>query len=93
VVSRILRDVPQPIWVVDAAGRISFANPAAVTLAPGLTGHAAHGEDGFFVRRNGSLFPIAWWSSPIDLPSGRGVVVAFTDPRRRPSVRVSPTTA
>jgi PAS domain S-box-containing protein len=113
VVSRILRDVPQPIWVVDAAGRISFANPAAVTalgysdqaeflgkeshatvhyqppgrpagdgcvlLAPRLTGHAAHGEDEFFVRRDGSLFPIAWWSSPIDLPSGRGVVVAFTD--------------
>jgi pimeloyl-ACP methyl ester carboxylesterase len=32
------------------------------------------------------LFPIAWWSSPIDLPSGRGVVVAFTDITERQRV-------
>ncbi|GAA3103692.1 PAS domain S-box protein [Pseudonocardia yunnanensis] len=114
VVSRILRDVPQPIWVVDANGRITFANPAAVAalgyqdnreflgkpshttvhycppdrpggdencvlLAPARTGKAAHGESESFIRRDGSLFPIAWWSSPIELPTGRGVVLAFTD--------------
>ena len=114
VVSRILRDVPQPIWVVDADGRITFANPAAVAalgyqdnreflgkpshttihycppdrpagdencalLAPARTGRAAHGEREHFIRLDGSLFPIAWWSSPIDLPTGRGVVLAFTD--------------
>ncbi|OLT12386.1 hypothetical protein BJF78_04065 [Pseudonocardia sp. CNS-139] len=44
---------------------------------------AAHGEDESFVRRDGSRFPIAWWSSPIDLPSGRGVVIAFTDVTER----------
>jgi PAS domain S-box-containing protein len=114
VVSHILRDVPQPIWVVDAEGRILFANPAAVAalgfqdsreflgqpshrtvhycppgrpggdgncalLAPARTGRAAHGEGECFIRRDGSLFPIAWWSSPIELPTGRGVVLAFTD--------------
>jgi PAS domain S-box-containing protein len=114
VISRILQDVPQPIWVVDSEGRITFANPAAVAalgyednseflgkpshstvhyrppdrpggdencvlLAPARTGRAAHGEAECFVRRDGSLFPIAWWSSPIELPSGRGVVLAFTD--------------
>ena len=118
VVSRILRDVPQPIWVVDADGRITFANPSAVAalgyqdnseflgkpshstvhycppdrpggdencvlLAPARTGRAAHGEGESFIRRDGSLFPIAWWSSPIDLPTGRGVVLAFTDITQR----------
>jgi PAS domain S-box-containing protein len=114
VVFRILRDVPQSIWVVDAGGRITFANPSAVAalgyednseflgkpshrtvhycppdrpggdencalLAPARTGRAAHGEEECFIRRDGSLFPIAWWASPIDLPTGRGVVLAFTD--------------
>ncbi|GAA1223994.1 PAS domain-containing sensor histidine kinase [Pseudonocardia alaniniphila] len=118
VVSRILRDVPQPIWVVDADGHITFANPSAVAalgyednseflgkpshstvhysppdrpggdencvlLAPARTGRAAHGEAESFIRRDGSLFPIAWWSSPIDLPTGRGVVLAFTDITQR----------
>jgi uncharacterized protein YoaH (UPF0181 family) len=25
------------------------------------------------------MFPIAWWSAPIDTPGGRGAVLAFTD--------------
>src|SRR6201993_1138912 len=25
------------------------------------------------------MFPIAWWSAPIDMPGGRGAVFAFTD--------------
>jgi PAS domain S-box-containing protein len=42
-------------------------------------GETAHSEDEWFVRRDGSMFPIAWWSAPIDMPGGRGAVFAFTD--------------
>ena len=48
-------------------------------LRPGQTGETAHSEDEWFVRRDGSMFPIAWWSAPIDMPGGRGAVLAFTD--------------
>jgi len=48
-------------------------------LQPAQTGEQAHGEDYWFARKDGGLFPIAWWSAPIDLPGGRGVVTAFTD--------------
>lgn len=48
-------------------------------LRPRQTGETAHGEDEWFVRRDGSMFPIAWWSAPIDVPGGRGAVFAFTD--------------
>ena len=48
-------------------------------VRPRQTGETAHGEDEWFVRRDGSMFPIAWWSAPIDMPGGRGAVFAFTD--------------
>jgi signal transduction histidine kinase len=48
-------------------------------LRPRQTGETVHGEDEWFVRRDGSMFPIAWWSAPIDMPGGRGAVLAFTD--------------
>jgi PAS domain S-box-containing protein len=48
-------------------------------LRPRQTGETVHGEDEWFVRRDGSMFPIAWWSAPIDMPGGRGAVFAFTD--------------
>jgi PAS domain S-box-containing protein len=44
-----------------------------------LTGETAHSEDEWFVRRDGSMFPIGWWSAPIDMPGGRGAVFSFTD--------------
>jgi PAS domain S-box-containing protein len=111
----VLNVVPQPVGVVDGAGCIVFANPAAVSalgyddpaelrgkpsqetvhckrpdrspyprhecpiLRPPRTGETLHGEDEWFVRRDGSTFPIAWWSAPIALPSGAGAVLAFTD--------------
>jgi PAS domain S-box-containing protein len=43
------------------------------------TVQTVHSEDEWFVRRDGSMFPIAWWSAPIDVPGGRGAVFAFTD--------------
>jgi PAS domain S-box-containing protein len=46
---------------------------------PRKTGESAHGEDEWFERRDGSLFPVAWWAAPIALASGRGAVLAFTD--------------
>jgi PAS domain S-box-containing protein len=113
--ARILEGVPLPVWVLDEAGKVVFANPAAVaTLGyddlaelrgqPGhekvhykrpdgspypagecpllrsrLEGTETHSEDEWFVRRDGSMFPIAWWSAPLDLPTGCGAVLSFTD--------------
>ncbi len=48
-------------------------------LAPRNTGRSGHGEDEWFVRRDGSMFPVAWWSAPIDLDTGRGAVLTFLD--------------
>jgi PAS domain S-box-containing protein len=48
-------------------------------LRPRVTGETVHCDDDWFVRRDGSMFPIAWWSAPIDMPGGRGAVLAFTD--------------
>jgi PAS domain S-box-containing protein len=48
-------------------------------LTPRQTGETAHGEDEWFVRRDGSMFPIAWWSAPIAVENGNGAVLAFTD--------------
>ncbi len=36
-------------------------------------------SDEWFIRRDGSIFPIAWSCAPIALPSGSGMVVAFRD--------------
>jgi PAS domain S-box-containing protein len=48
-------------------------------LKPAFTGVAAHGNDEWFMRRDGSFFPASWWAAPIDLPEGRGVVYSFFD--------------
>jgi len=48
-------------------------------LAPRLTGEDGHGEDEWFIRRDGSMFPVEWWSAPIDLEDGRGAVLTFVD--------------
>jgi PAS domain S-box-containing protein len=117
-VASILQCVVQPVWVVDQAGLIRFANPSAVAvlgyrdvsdllgkrahetvhykrpdgtvypagectmLLPRTTGQAMHSED-WLVRRDGSLFPVEYWSAPIDMPGGRGAVLAFTDVSER----------
>ncbi|TQS43412.1 helix-turn-helix transcriptional regulator [Cryptosporangium phraense] len=44
--------------------------------------------DEWFIRRDGSMFPIAWSCTPIDLPGGPGTIVAFDDvSERRERVR------
>ncbi len=52
-------------------------------LRPREDGEPVHGEDEWFVRRDGSMVPIAWWSAPIEIASGRGAVFSFTDVTER----------
>jgi PAS domain S-box-containing protein len=52
-------------------------------LLPHATGETVHRENDWFVRRDGSMFPVDYWSAPIDTPTGRGAVVAFTDVEER----------
>jgi PAS domain S-box-containing protein len=47
-------------------------------LEPARSGESVSGDD-WFVRRDGSLFPVSYTAVPIDLASGRGVVMTFVD--------------
>ncbi|WIX77503.1 PAS domain S-box protein [Amycolatopsis carbonis] len=46
-------------------------------------GETVHSDEDWFFRRDGSMFPIEWWSAPLDLPGGRGAVLAFEETTRR----------
>ena len=48
-------------------------------LLPRATGETVTRELDWFFRRDGSMFPVSYVSVPIDMPGGRGAVVAFTD--------------
>jgi PAS domain S-box-containing protein len=48
-------------------------------LLPRTTGQTVEGDLDWFFRRDGSMFPVSYVSAPIDMPDGRGAVVAFTD--------------
>ena len=52
-------------------------------LRPRRTGDTLHSDEDWFVRRDGTMFPVEYWSAPIDTPAGRGAVVAFTDIQQR----------
>jgi PAS domain S-box-containing protein len=43
------------------------------------TGSTTTSELDWFVRRDGSTFPVSYVSAPLEMPGGRGAVVAFTD--------------
>jgi PAS domain S-box-containing protein len=43
------------------------------------TGATIVNEEDWFVRRDGTMFPVVYTSKPIDTPTGPGLVVAFTD--------------
>ena len=60
-----------------------FPEAECPMLQPRETGETVHSDDDWLVRRDGSMFPIAWWSAPIDMPGGRGAVLAFTDVTER----------
>jgi PAS domain S-box-containing protein len=48
-------------------------------LLPRATGETVTSDLDWFFRRDGSMFPVSYVSVPIDMPEGRGAVVAFTD--------------
>jgi PAS domain S-box-containing protein len=48
-------------------------------LLPHKTGQTIHSDEDWFFRRDGTRFPVSYWSAPIEMPQGRGAVVAFTD--------------
>jgi PAS domain S-box-containing protein len=58
-------------------------NPRPAAECPMLlaqaTGETVARDLDWFVRRDGSMFPVSYVSAPIEMPEGRGAVVAFSD--------------
>ena len=52
-------------------------------LMPRATGETVTSELDWFFRRDRSMFPVSYVSVPIEMPAGRGAVVAFTDIEER----------
>jgi PAS domain S-box-containing protein len=52
-------------------------------LLPRITGETVASDLDWFFRRDGSAFPVSYVSAPIQMPEGRGAVVAFTDVEER----------
>jgi signal transduction histidine kinase/uncharacterized protein YoaH (UPF0181 family) len=73
LLAAVLEAATQPICVVDPDDVIKFANPAAVAAL----GYDA--ADELLGRRGHEVIPASCVSVPIELPGGRGAVVAFTD--------------
>jgi PAS domain S-box-containing protein len=57
------------------------AYPAAdcPVLEPARTGEPVQRDEDWFVRSDGTLFPVSFSAVPIELPEGRGVVTTFID--------------
>lgn len=50
-----------------------------LVLEPSRTGEPVHRNEDWFIRRDGTMFPVSFTAVPIDLETGRGVVVTFID--------------
>jgi PAS domain S-box-containing protein len=48
-------------------------------LLPQTTGEVVTSDLDWFFRRDGSMFPVSYVSVPLEMPEGRGAVVAFSD--------------
>jgi len=48
-------------------------------LLPRTTGETVTSDLDWFFRRDGSMFPVSYVSVPLEMPEGRGAVVAFAD--------------
>ena len=46
---------------------------------PRRTGETVARDLDWFIRRDGSMFPVSYVAAPIGMPAGRGAVIAFTD--------------
>src|SRR3954467_10718436 len=55
-------------------------------LCPCTTGETVTSECDRFVRRDGSRLPVSYVAAPLELPHGRGAVVAFNDIETRREV-------
>ena len=56
-----------------------YPRDACLVLRNGTALPCTPKSDEWFVRRDGSVFPIAWSCAPIEMDSGSGMVVAFRD--------------
>jgi PAS domain S-box-containing protein len=56
-----------------------YPRDACLVLRNGTPMPCTPKSDEWFVRRDGSTFPIAWSCAPIEMHSGSGMVVAFRD--------------
>jgi PAS domain S-box-containing protein len=56
-----------------------FPREECSLLEPMRTGAPVHVDEDWFVRRDGSMFPVSVTAVAADLPSGRGVVMTFVD--------------
>lgn len=114
VLDALMMSTADAIYLVDHAGLVRYANPAALELLgyapdellgqdshatihhhhrdgraypadecpllrPRLTGESVRVEEDWFVRRDGTLVPVAYSSAPITTDGGRGAVVIFRD--------------
>ena len=52
-------------------------------LLPRTTGKVVKSDLDWFLRSDGSMFPVSYVSVPLEMPEGRGAVVAFTDIEER----------
>jgi signal transduction histidine kinase len=79
LLAAVLDMTAQPIWVVDPDGMIRFANPAAVTALGYDSADELLGRHIDETRATGETYV----SVPIEMPEGRGAVVALTDAEDR----------
>ena len=56
-----------------------YARADCRVLRNGVPTPCTPDADEWFIRRDGSMFPIAWSCVPIELPTGPGMIVAFDD--------------
>jgi PAS domain S-box-containing protein len=56
-----------------------FAAADCPMRLPRVTGETVARDLDWFVRRDGSMFPVSYVAAPLSMPTGRGAVVAFTD--------------
>ena len=52
-------------------------------LLPRITGETVQVDDDWFIRRDGSMVPVAYSSAPFQAPDGRAAVVVFRDMTNR----------